>query len=393
MTPRKGTSLLDCHTHSLYSLPLCHRATEMPLSEVVVMNPRRPAKSRAAKRKASGRAKTSTRSTAQRKKAARSKPNRGKTMARRKVARRKPAARRKTTTRRRAAPKRRVARRKTTTRRKAAPKRRKTTRRKTVRRKAAPKRKKTTRRKAAPKRKVVRRKKTVRRKAAPKRKVTSRRKKTSRRKAAPKRRKTVRRKTVRRKTARRKAAPKRRKSVRAKKSRAMKGFSGYRNFVMKHADFRGLGVVTLGLALPTMAAYATKMVNTYLPASVTNVRDQVTGAIPGYNSTAGRAVVGILSTAAVAYALQSYKVITPSEALTANMIAVGMTAVAAAQAMYSGPGSALISQLPATGLAGSSYGYIGAYHGDMSGAHEGMGAELLPSPMSDQMFGVKANVF
>jgi|TARA_B100000035_G_scaffold73591_1_gene60833 hypothetical protein len=171
----------------------------------------------------------------------------------------------------------------------------------------------------------------------------------------------------------------------------MKGFAGYKKFVMKHADFRGLGVVTLGLALPTMAAYATKMVNTYLPASVTGVRDQVTSAIPGYNSTAGRAVVGILSTAAVAYALQSYKVITPSEALTANMIAVGMTAVAAAQAMYAGPGSALINQLPSTGLAGSSYGYIGSYH--MSGGHEGMGADMLPSPMSSQMFGVKANVF
>jgi len=173
----------------------------------------------------------------------------------------------------------------------------------------------------------------------------------------------------------------------------MKGFDGYKKFVMKHADFRGLGVVTLGLALPTMAAYATKMINSYLPDSVLSVRDKATSALAplGYNSTAGRAVVGILSTAAVAYALQSYKVITPSEALTANMIAVGMTAVAAAQAMYSGPGSALISQLPATGLAGSSYGYIGAYH--MSGGNEGMGADMLPSPMSNQMFGVKANVF
>jgi len=47
--------------------------------------------------------------------------------------------------------------------------------------------------------------------------------------------------------------------------------------------------------------------------------------------------------------------------------------------------------LPATGLAGSSYGYIGSYH--MTGGHEGMAAEMLPAPMSDQMFGVKANVF
>ena len=102
---------------------------------------------------------------------------------------------------------------------------------------------------------------------------------------------------------------------------------------MDHLKVRDLGIVTLGLALPTIAAYTTKMIQQYLPNSVTNVRDQVTGAIPYYNSTAGRAVVGILSTAAVAYALQSYKVITPSEALTANMIAVTMTLVAGAKEM------------------------------------------------------------
>ncbi len=160
---------------------------------------------------------------------------------------------------------------------------------------------------------------------------------------------------------------------------------------MKHLKVRDLGIVTLGLALPTIAAYSAKMINSKLPTSVTSVRDQVTGAIPYYNSTAGRAVVGILSTAAVAYALQSYKVITPSEALTANMIAVGMTAVAAAQQLYAGPGAGLLKSLPSAGIAGSSYGYIGSYH--MTGGHEGMGADMLPSPMSNQMFGVKTNVF
>ena len=171
----------------------------------------------------------------------------------------------------------------------------------------------------------------------------------------------------------------------------MKGFNGYKKFVMEHLKVRDLGVVTLGLALPTITAYTTKMIQQYLPNSVTNVRDQVTGAIPYYNSTAGRAVVGILSTAAVAYALQSYKVITPSEALTANMIAVTMTLVAGAKEMYAGPGSGLLQQLPSTGLAGSSYGYIGSYH--MTGGHEGMGADMLPSPMDSQLFGVKTNVF
>jgi len=173
----------------------------------------------------------------------------------------------------------------------------------------------------------------------------------------------------------------------------MKGFSGYKKFVMDHLKVRDLGIVTLGLALPTIAAYTTKMINSYLPDSVLSVRDKATNALAplGYNSTAGRAVVGILSTAAVAYALQSYKVITPSEALTANMIAVTMTLVAGAQAMYAGPGSGLLNQLPATGLGGSSYGYIGSYH--MTGGHEGMGADMLPSPMDSQLFGVKTNVF
>ena len=171
----------------------------------------------------------------------------------------------------------------------------------------------------------------------------------------------------------------------------MKGFDGYKKFVKKHLKMRDLGIVTLGLALPSIAAYTTKMINSYLPASVTSVRDQVTGAIPYYNSTAGRAVVGVLSTAAVAYVLQSYKVITMSEALTASMVAVGMTGVAAAQALYSGPGAGLISQRPATNLGGSSYGYIGSYH--LGSGHEGVGAEMLPSPVSSGMFGVKANVF
>jgi len=171
----------------------------------------------------------------------------------------------------------------------------------------------------------------------------------------------------------------------------MKGFNGYKKFVKNNMRVRDLGIVTLGLALPSIAAYTAKMVNSYLPMSVTNVRDQVTGAIPYYNSTAGRAVVGVLSTAAVAYVLQSYKFITTSEALTASMIAVGMTGVAAAQALYSGPGAGLISQLPATNLSGSSYGYIGSYH--LGSGHEGVGAEMLPAPVFEGMFGVKANVF
>lgn len=143
-------------------------------------------------------------------------------------------------------------------------------------------------------------------------------------------------------------------------------------------DLRGLGVVSLGLAIPSITAY----LGQYVPAQVKDVASR----IPGYNSTLGKATVGVLGATAVAFALAQYGPLTATEAFTASSVAVAMTAVAVAQHYYNGPGSGLVDALPATNLGGS-YGYIGSYHG------EGMQAELVAAPQPQQMFGVKANVF
>jgi hypothetical protein len=351
----------------------------MPLAEVVILNPRRPA----AKRKSS-----------KRKKSVRSKNKGMNKMARRKSAKRVKSTRRKTTTRRRASPKRKATtRRRKVTRRKAAPKRRKTTRRKTARRKtarrkAAPKRRKTTRRKttrrkAAPKRRrTTRRKKTTRRKSSPRRKTTTRRRRVKRR-AAPKRRKTTRRKTARRKTARRKSTSRVRRS---RKSSKKMSFKGYTSFVKNHMDLRGLGIVVLGLSLPSMAGY---LASTSVGMRAMNYVDMV----PGMSTNVGKAALAVGLTAAVSYGMTGLGVISASEALTANMIALGLVTVGALQSMSLPVGGNIVSSLPSAsvlaGLGGASYGYIGNYHD----TGMGVGAEMLPQPQSQQLFGVRANIF
>jgi hypothetical protein len=336
----------------------------MPLAEVVILNPRRPA----AKRK-----------TSKRKKSVRSKNKGMNKMARRKSVKRVKSTRRKTTTRRKPT----TRRRKVTTRRKAAPKRKTTTRRKkTARRKAAPKRRIVRRRKVARKA-APKRRRTTRRKAAPKRKATTRRRIVKRR-AAPKRRKTSRRKTARRKTTRRKSTTRARKS-RSRRSSKM-SIKGYTSFVKTHLDLKALGVVVLGLSLPSMAGY---LASTSVGMRAMSYVDMV----PGMTTNVGKAALAVGLTAAVSYGMSGLGVISASEALTANMIALGLVTVGALQTMNLPVGSGLVSSLPSSGglagLGSASYGYIGNYHD----TGMGVGAEMLPQPQSQQLFGVRANIF
>ena len=125
-------------------------------------------------------------------------------------------------------------------------------------------------------------------------------------------------------------------------------------------DLRGLGVVVLGLGLPSVAGYLT---STASGARVMGYVDMV----PGMSTNVGKAVSAVALTAGVSYLAASLNVISASEALTANMIALGLVSVGVLQGMNLPMGNNFVSALPsAGGRAGlGSYGYIGSYH--MSG--------------------------
>jgi len=158
---------------------------------------------------------------------------------------------------------------------------------------------------------------------------------------------------------------------------------GYTSFVKKHMDLRGLGVVVLGLGLPSVAGYLTS----------TNIGMRVMGyvdKVPGMSTNVGKAVSAVALTAGVSYLATTAGLLNPSEALTANMIALGLVSVGVLKTMNVPYVGGMVSALPsAGGLAGlGSYGYIGNYH-----RSEGVGAEMLPAPQQQQLFGVRANVF
>lgn len=116
--------------------------------------------------------------------------------------------------------------------------------------------------------------------------------------------------------------------------------------------------------------------------------------VPGMSSTAGRAASAVALTAGVTYLASSMKWLSPAEALMANMIALGLVSagVLKSTGMISGLPvvGGMVDALPSAGLngLGSSYGYIGNYS-----AGAGVGADMLPQPQPQQLFGVRANVF
>ena len=160
-------------------------------------------------------------------------------------------------------------------------------------------------------------------------------------------------------------------------------FKGYTSFVKKHMDLRGLGIVVLGLGLPSVATW---MANTGVGSRVMSYVDMV----PGMTSKYGKAAVAVAMTAGLSYGAASMGWLSAGEALTANMIALGLVSVGLLQTMALPVGQGFVDALPATGglagLGSASYGYIGNYH-------EGVGADMLPQPESGQLFGVRANIF
>jgi len=149
-------------------------------------------------------------------------------------------------------------------------------------------------------------------------------------------------------------------------------------------DLRHLGVVLLGLGLPSIAGW---MSSTGVGSRVMSYVDMV----PGMSTNAGKAVSAVALTAGVSYIAASFGWLSASEALTANMIALGLVTAGWLKTLNLPMGNGVIDALPsAGGLAGlgSSYGYIGNYS-----AGAGVGADMLPQPQSQQLFGVRANVF
>ena len=160
---------------------------------------------------------------------------------------------------------------------------------------------------------------------------------------------------------------------------------GYTSFVKKHMDLRGLGVVMLGLGLPSVASYLQS----------TNIGGQVGAAVDKYvpfaTSKYGKAAMAITLTAGVSYVAASMNLLSPGEALTANMIALGLVSAGLLKTINLPVGNNFVEALPSAGMdniSGGSYGYIGNYH-----VSEGVGAEMIPAPKTAQMFGVRANVF
>jgi len=151
-------------------------------------------------------------------------------------------------------------------------------------------------------------------------------------------------------------------------------------------DLKALGVVILGLSLPSIAGYLQSttvggkvgaMVNNYVPFATSNV---------------GKAAMAVTLTAAVSYGMMGLGVLDAKDALTANMIALGLVTVAALKTSSMVTSKLpMVDSLPSAGIQGlgASYGYIGNYHD--SGM--GVGAEMLPAPQSQQLFGVRANIF
>lgn len=185
----------------------------------------------------------------------------------------------------------------------------------------------------------------------------------------------------------------RRRTARAPKRKSRRrtstklSFKGYTSYVKKHLNLRQLGIVWLGLGLPAMAGWMTSTGVGSKAMSYVNM-------VPGMSSTAGRAVSAVALTAGVTYLASSMKWLSPAEALMANMIALGLVSagVLKSTGMISGLPvvGGMVDALPSAGLngIGSSYGYIGNYS-----AGAGVGAEMLPQPREQQLFGVRANVF
>jgi hypothetical protein len=171
----------------------------------------------------------------------------------------------------------------------------------------------------------------------------------------------------------------------------MKGMGkGFTSFVKKHMDLRGLGLVILGLGLPTMA----NAVYSRISSSIEGV--PVLGTV--LSNEWGRAGAGIVVSAGLAYAASAAGLLSENEALAANMVAAGLFLIGALKSSAMGP-TWLTNALPASTLSG---GYSGRYINGHSGGYLGYLGEVHEDvPMDNageaMLYGVgaspKVNIF
>ena len=169
---------------------------------------------------------------------------------------------------------------------------------------------------------------------------------------------------------------------------------GFTSFVKNHMDLRGLGLVFLGLGLPTLA----NSIYTRFSSQVESV--PVLGTLLG--NEWGRAGAGILVSAGLAYAAAAIGLVSSNEALTANMIASGLFLVGALKSSKMGP-SWLTSALPGSSLDGGYSGryingYSGGYLGYLGNVHDDDDAMPMDNAQAPMLYGVgsaapKINIF
>ena len=156
-------------------------------------------------------------------------------------------------------------------------------------------------------------------------------------------------------------------------------------------DARGLGVVLLGLGLPTVA----NSIYTRLSDKIEGV--PVLGTVLG--NEWGRAVAGILVASGIAYAATAAGLISASEANAAGLVASGLFLMGALKTSAMGP-SWLTDAIPGAELSGGYSGryingYSGGYLGYLGNADEALPLDNAQAPM---LYGVgsaapKINIF
>tara|TARA_Y100000004_G_scaffold128754_1_gene145058 strand:- start:13510 stop:14022 length:513 start_codon:yes stop_codon:yes gene_type:complete len=165
----------------------------------------------------------------------------------------------------------------------------------------------------------------------------------------------------------------------------------YRSMLMDAISMRGVGVVVMGLALPTASAYLSQ----YVPSAVKNLYAR----IPYHEHSAMKAAVMVGSTAAIAFAAQAMlPMVTYNDAVMATGVAAALVAVSLAQQYLPAgmPGAGLLAQLPTASALdgyGGYYGYLGSAHGDDAALYGGHDQALYGSHDDSALFGVKTNVF
>jgi hypothetical protein len=172
----------------------------------------------------------------------------------------------------------------------------------------------------------------------------------------------------------------------------MKGMGkGFTSFVKNLMDLRGLGIVVLGLGLPTMA----NAVYSRFSDKLTSI--PVLGTVLSNNW--GRAGAGILVASGIAYAASAAGLISGTEAHAAGLVASGLFLMGALSNSGVGP-DWLRDAIPGSDLSGGYSGryingYSGGYLGYLGNADEAMPLDNAQAPM---LYGVgsaapKINIF